>query len=90
MPTLLVIEVSPRHQFSTSRKLTALFIDQWKAAHPGAAVVVRDLVRTPPPFVDLAWIGGPSRRADNIRRRTPPPSKSRTTSSPSSRRPTTS
>jgi FMN-dependent NADH-azoreductase len=58
MPTLLAIEVSPRHEFSTSRKLTALFIDQWQAAHPGAAVVVRDLTRTPPPFVDLAWMGG--------------------------------
>ena len=58
MPTLLAIEVSPRHDSSTSRKLTAFFIDQWKAAHPGAAVVVRDLTRTPPPFVDLAWIGG--------------------------------
>jgi FMN-dependent NADH-azoreductase len=58
MPALLAIEVSPRHDFSTSRKLTALFIDQWKAAHPGAVVVVRDLVKTPPPFVDLAWIGG--------------------------------
>jgi FMN-dependent NADH-azoreductase len=58
MPTLLAIEVSPRHEFSTSRKLTALFIEQWKAAHPGAAVTVRDLTRTPPPFVDLAWIGG--------------------------------
>ena len=58
MPTLLAIEVSPRHEFSTSRKLTALFIDRWKAARPGAAVVVRDLMRTPPPFVDLAWIGG--------------------------------
>ena len=58
MPTLLAIEVSPRHEFSTSRKLTALFIDRWKAARPGAAVVVRDLMRTPPPFVDLARIGG--------------------------------
>src|SRR6201997_3012621 len=58
MPTLLAIEVSPRHEFSTSRKLTALFIDHWKAAHPGAAVVVRDLVRTPPPLVDFAWISG--------------------------------
>jgi FMN-dependent NADH-azoreductase len=58
MPTLLAIEVSPRHEFSTSRKLTALFIARWKAARPGAAVVVRDLMRTPPPFVDLAWIGG--------------------------------
>jgi FMN-dependent NADH-azoreductase len=58
MPSLLAIEVSPRREFSTSRKLTALFIEKWKAAHPGAAVVVRDLIRTPPPFVDLAWIGG--------------------------------
>ena len=58
MSTLLAIEVSPRHEFSTSRKLTALFVDQWKAAHPGSAVVVRDLMKTPPPFVDFAWIGG--------------------------------
>jgi FMN-dependent NADH-azoreductase len=58
MSSLLVIEVSPRHEFSTSRKLTALFVEQWNAAHPGAAVVVRDLIRTPPPFIDLAWIGG--------------------------------
>jgi FMN-dependent NADH-azoreductase len=58
MPTLLAIEVSPRHEFSTSRKLTAHFVDHWKAAHPGAAIVVRDLTKTPPPFVDLAWIGG--------------------------------
>jgi FMN-dependent NADH-azoreductase len=58
MPTLLAIEVSPRHEFSTSRKLTALFIERWKAAYPGSAVVVRDLMKTPPPFVDLAWIGG--------------------------------
>ena len=58
MPTLLAIEVSPRREFSTSRKLTALFVDQWKAAHPGSAVIVRDLMKTPTPFVDLAWIGG--------------------------------
>jgi FMN-dependent NADH-azoreductase len=58
MPALLAIEVSPRHEFSTSRKLTAHFIDRWNAAHPGSRVVVRDLTKTPPPFVDLAWIGG--------------------------------
>jgi len=58
MPTLLAIEVSPRHELSTSRRLTELFIDGWKAAHPGSHVVVRDLTKTPPPFVDLAWIGG--------------------------------
>jgi FMN-dependent NADH-azoreductase len=57
MPALLAIEVSPRQE-STSRKLTALFIDQWKAAHPRSTVVVRDLMKTPPPFVDHAWIGG--------------------------------
>ena len=58
MPTLLVIEVSPRHAFSTSRRLTAHFVDTWKAAHPGSVVAVRDLIKTPPPFVDHAWIGG--------------------------------
>ena len=58
MPTLLAIEVSPRHELSTSRKLTAHFIERWKAAYPGSAVVVRDLMKTPPPFVDLAWIAG--------------------------------
>ena len=90
MPTLLAIEVSPRHEFSTSRKLTALFIDRWKAARPGAAVVVRDLMRTPPPFVDLAWIGGAFTPRGSIRRKAPPPSRCRTASSPNSRRPTTS
>jgi FMN-dependent NADH-azoreductase len=58
MSSLLAIEVSPRHAFSTSRKLTAHFIDHWRAAHPGAAIVVRDLMKTPPPLVDFAWIGG--------------------------------
>src|ERR1700732_2624566 len=61
MPTLLAVEVSPRHGFSTSRRLTAHFVDTWKAAHPGSAVVVRDLMKTPPPpRVDHAWIGGAS------------------------------
>ena len=58
MPNLLVIEVSPRGDFSTSRKLTAHFIERWKAAHPGASIVIRDLMKTKPPFVDFAWIGG--------------------------------
>jgi FMN-dependent NADH-azoreductase len=58
MPTLLVIEVSPRFDYSTSRKLTAVFVEKWKAANPGGAVVVRDLVETYLPFIDLPWIGG--------------------------------
>ena len=58
MPTLLAIGVSPRYEHSTSRKLTALFIEKWRAAHPGGHVVDRDLIRTHLPFVDAHWIGG--------------------------------
>ena len=58
MPNLLTIEASPRFDRSTSRKLTAVFVERWKAANPGGAVTVRDLVKTNLPFVDLPWIGG--------------------------------
>lgn len=58
MPSLLAIEVSPRLATSTSRKLTALFVENWRAAHPGGGVVRRDLAQTPIPYVDLPWIGG--------------------------------
>ena len=58
MPTLLAIEVSPRFDRSTSRKLTAVFVDKWKAANPGGTVTERDLVKTSLPFIDLPWIGG--------------------------------
>ena len=58
MPSLLAIEVSPRFASSTSRKLTALFVENWRTAHPGAPVVVRDLAQAPIPFVDLPWTLG--------------------------------
>ncbi len=58
MPSLLAIQVSPRFDTSTSRKLTSLFTDEWGTAHPGGRVVIRDLARTPLPYVDLPWIGG--------------------------------
>lgn len=58
MPTLLAIEVSPRFDLSTSRKLTTVYVDEWKARNPGGRVIVRDLVKTSLPFVDLPWIGG--------------------------------
>jgi FMN-dependent NADH-azoreductase len=58
MSTLLTIEVSPRFEGSISRKLTALFVEKWRAAHAGGDVVVRDLMRTDLPFIDLPWIGG--------------------------------
>ena len=58
MPTLLSIEVSPRLAMSTSRKLTDLFIHEWKKKNIDGDVVVRDLASNPPPYVDLAWIEG--------------------------------
>jgi FMN-dependent NADH-azoreductase len=58
MASLLAIAASPRYELSTSRKLTSLFIEKWRAAHPGGEVVERDLIKTTLPFVDLPWIGG--------------------------------
>jgi FMN-dependent NADH-azoreductase len=58
MPTLLSIEVSPRGEHSTSRKLASVFTEGWRASHPGGSVITRDLMKTNLPFVDLPWIGG--------------------------------
>lgn len=58
MPSLLAIQSSPRGDYSVSRKLTAKFIEDWKADHAGGTVVMRDLMRTHLPFVDLPWIAG--------------------------------
>jgi FMN-dependent NADH-azoreductase len=58
MPNLLALYASPRYGASVSRKLTSVFVDEWRAAHPGSAVVERDLVATNLPFIDLPWIGG--------------------------------
>lgn len=58
MPSLLVVEVSPRFETSTSRKLTKVFVDKWQTKHLDGQVVVRDLARDQPPYVDLPWIGG--------------------------------
>ncbi len=58
MPSLLAIETSPRGDYSVSRKLTAKFIEDWKAQHAGGTVVVRDLTKTTLPFIDLPWIMG--------------------------------
>ena len=58
MPTLLAIDSSPRGDHSVSRKLTAEFIADWQAAHPGGTVVNRDLMQTELPFVGVPWITG--------------------------------
>ena len=58
MPSLLAIESSPRGEYSISRNLTGSFIETWKAEHSGGTVVVRDLMKTDLPFIDLPWIAG--------------------------------
>ena len=58
MPTLLAIESSPRGDNSVSRKLTTKFTDDWKTQHTGGRVIVRDLMKTNLPFIDLPWILG--------------------------------
>jgi len=58
MPTLLKIDVSPRGDYSISRKLSGEFAARWQSSHPDGTVVIRDLVKTDLPFVDLPWIVG--------------------------------
>jgi FMN-dependent NADH-azoreductase len=57
MPTLLVIEASPRGEHSMSRGLTQMFVEEWRKNHPGGRVVERDLMKTNLPFVNLPWLG---------------------------------
>ena len=56
MPRLLVVETSPRGDFSISRDLTHRFVTQWQAAHPDGEVVTRDLMETDLPFVNAPWL----------------------------------
>ena len=57
MPTLLKIDVSPRGDYSVSRKLGATFATEWQKTHAGT-VTTRDLAKTSLPFVDMPWIAG--------------------------------
>jgi FMN-dependent NADH-azoreductase len=56
MPTLLKIDVSPRGDYSISRKLSAQFAEQWKQTRPDGKIIARDLAETDLPFVELPWI----------------------------------
>ncbi len=58
MATLLAVQSSPRGDYSISRTLTKKFIEDWESEHTGGNVVMRDLVKTKLPFVDLPWIAG--------------------------------
>jgi FMN-dependent NADH-azoreductase len=55
MATLLHIDTSPLAS-SISRELTREFVNNWKAVHPAARVIDRDLAASPPKPVDQAWI----------------------------------
>ena len=57
MAKLLRIDVSPRGDFSISRKLADAFVIEWKGNNPGSEVVTRDVSRGMP-IVDLPWIAG--------------------------------
>lgn len=54
---LLIVEASPRGEYSISRNLTKTFVMQWKSAHPDGAVVERDLTKTELPYMNLPWLG---------------------------------
>ena len=57
MTKLLVVEASPRGEYSISRALTQTFIEQWKTTHPGGEVCERDLAKMDLPYVNLPWLG---------------------------------
>lgn len=56
MTKLLVIETSPRGDYSISRGLTRRFVARWQAAHSDGDVVTRDLMETDLPFVNAPWL----------------------------------
>ncbi len=57
MTKLLVVEASPRGEYSISRNLTKTFVEQWKTARPGGEVIERDLAKMDLPYVNLPWLG---------------------------------
>jgi len=56
MPNLLVVETSPRGEYSISRNLTRRFVDEWQSAHREGTVIQRDLMLTDLPFVNAPWL----------------------------------
>ena len=56
MTKLLVVETSPRGDYSVSRNMTRHFVADWRAAHPDGEVVERDLMKTDLPFVTAPWL----------------------------------
>jgi FMN-dependent NADH-azoreductase len=57
MTTLLQLSTSLFSASGQSSRLAQDFVDQWRAAHPGAGVIARDLARTPVPHLDAERFG---------------------------------
>jgi FMN-dependent NADH-azoreductase len=57
MTTLLQLTSSLFSADGQSSHLAQEFVDEWRAAHPGAGVIVRDLARTPVPHLDAERFG---------------------------------
>ena len=57
MSTLLHLDSSPMGDHSVSRHMSETFTKHWKQAHPGAAVIQRDLTATALTTVTAAWVG---------------------------------
>jgi FMN-dependent NADH-azoreductase len=55
MPTLLVIESSPRPA-SASTALAQKFASEWRQKNPGGKVITRNVFTQPAPLVNEAWI----------------------------------
>lgn len=56
MPTLLVVEASPRGDHSMSRGLTRRFVQDWTKANPGGQIVERDLMKSDLSFITMPWL----------------------------------
>ena len=55
---VLHLDASPRGERSHSRQLTRAFVEELRAAQPGATITYRDLGHEPVPHVSEAWIAG--------------------------------
>lgn len=58
MKNILLVESSPRGSESFSHKVAQSVVNDLKARHPEAKVIVRDLASNPPPHVGLPFITG--------------------------------
>lgn len=56
MSTLLKIDVSTRGNLSISRRLSSLFLSQWREEHADCHVIERDIDTTDLPFLEFPWI----------------------------------